>query len=214
MGRVKDPGSQHMSGRGNSQPSGDYIDIKWPCCTVQLPTRPTNKTRSIQSLYSLGLPIIQGALSTILSVLALAFSSAYVFQVFFKTMLLVIGFGALHGLVFLPVLLRLFVGGGEQLIAHNLKYVGLCVLYVAACLCAMCGACDDCCEDIGDDEGCEGCCSEHKSGNGVCGTLWCLIFVAVLVVIFGSGPPPPSDIIVILPTPNPLCPSPTFPLPY
>nr|XP_045593830.1 patched domain-containing protein 3-like [Procambarus clarkii] len=56
-------------------------------------------------LYTLGLPILQGGLSTILGVTALSLAPSYIFITFFKTVFLVILFGVLHGLVLLPVLL-------------------------------------------------------------------------------------------------------------
>lgn len=59
------------------------------------------------ALYSLGLPIFQGSVSTILGIIALAFAPSYVFLVFFKTVFLVMLFGALHGVLLLPVLLSL-----------------------------------------------------------------------------------------------------------
>ncbi|XP_059497119.1 patched domain-containing protein 3-like, partial [Stegostoma tigrinum] len=61
--------------------------------------------RSVDALYSLGYPIIQGALSTILGVVVLAAAASYIFRTFFKLMFLVITFGAVHGLIFLPMFL-------------------------------------------------------------------------------------------------------------
>merc|ERR1711899_231616 len=63
------------------------------------------------SMFALGLPISQGALSTILGVLGLYLSPSYIFVTFFKMVFLVIVLGALHGLVVLPVLLSLFGPG-------------------------------------------------------------------------------------------------------
>lgn len=63
------------------------------------------------SLYALGLPIIQGAVSTILGVFGLAFAPSYVYVTFFKMVFLVIFLGAVHGLILLPVLLSLFGPG-------------------------------------------------------------------------------------------------------
>ncbi|XP_072432118.1 patched domain-containing protein 3-like [Chiloscyllium punctatum] len=67
--------------------------------------RETANERSIDALYSLGYPIIQGALSTILGVVVLAAAASYIFRTFFKIMFLVITFGAVHGLILLPVFL-------------------------------------------------------------------------------------------------------------
>lgn len=63
--------------------------------------------KAAEALSYMGYPILQGALSTILGVVALSASGSYIFLTFFKIMLLVISFGLLHGLVFIPVLLTL-----------------------------------------------------------------------------------------------------------
>ncbi|XP_064456461.1 patched domain-containing protein 3-like [Ornithodoros turicata] len=59
------------------------------------------------ALHSLGMPIFQGSISTILGIIVLAFAPSYIFLTFFKTVFLVILFGALHGILLLPVLLSL-----------------------------------------------------------------------------------------------------------
>ncbi|XP_040070232.1 patched domain-containing protein 3 [Ixodes scapularis] len=59
------------------------------------------------ALHSLGMPIFQGSVSTILGIAILAFAPSYIFLTFFKTVFLVILFGALHGILLLPVLLSL-----------------------------------------------------------------------------------------------------------
>ncbi|XP_035025376.1 patched domain-containing protein 3 [Hippoglossus stenolepis] len=64
--------------------------------------------RAMDALAQLGYPVLQGALSTILGVLALSFSKSYIFRTFFKVMFLVITFGVCHGLMFIPVFLTLF----------------------------------------------------------------------------------------------------------
>lgn len=63
------------------------------------------------SLYSLGLPIAQGAASTILGLMALLLAGTYIFMVFFKMVFLVIFIGAMHGMFLLPVLLSIFGPG-------------------------------------------------------------------------------------------------------
>ncbi|XP_074600748.1 patched domain-containing protein [Brevipalpus obovatus] len=67
----------------------------------------TAADRVSSALYSLGLPIFQGSVSTILGIIALAFAPSYVFLVFFKTVFLVMLFGATHGVLLLPVLLSI-----------------------------------------------------------------------------------------------------------
>lgn len=66
-----------------------------------------SKQRTAESLYSLGFPILQSAVSTMLGVSALFASRSYIFITFGKILVLVMVFGMLHGLVFLPVLLTL-----------------------------------------------------------------------------------------------------------
>ncbi|KAA0702921.1 Patched domain-containing protein 3 RND-type protein RNDEu-3 [Triplophysa tibetana] len=61
-----------------------------------------------EALYKLGYPIIQGAASTIAGVVVLAAAKSYIFRTFFKIMFLVILFGAVHGVVFIPVFLTFF----------------------------------------------------------------------------------------------------------
>ncbi|KAM5158310.1 patched domain-containing protein 3-like [Mantella aurantiaca] len=68
----------------------------------------TANERVIEALHSLGYPILQGGISTILGVIVLSTSESYIFRTFFKIIFLVIAFGMLHGLVILPVMLALF----------------------------------------------------------------------------------------------------------
>ncbi|XP_073485924.1 patched domain-containing protein 3-like [Aquarana catesbeiana] len=76
--------------------------------------KPTANERMIEALHSLGYPIVQGGLSTILGVIVLSTSESYIFRTFFKIIFLVITFGMLHGLVVLPVLLALFGTFGKK----------------------------------------------------------------------------------------------------
>lgn len=67
------------------------------------------RDRIRETLAALGWPLTQGAVSTILAVVVLANIPAYMIITFFKTVFLAISLGLLHGLVFLPVTLSLFV---------------------------------------------------------------------------------------------------------
>ncbi|KAM6134318.1 patched domain-containing protein 3-like [Pterocles gutturalis] len=75
--------------------------------------------RAIDALSLLGYPVLQGAVSTILGVVILAAAKAYIYRTFFKIMFLVTLFGALHGLVFIPVFLTFFGNFGRS--PHNNK---------------------------------------------------------------------------------------------
>ncbi|XP_071953550.1 patched domain-containing protein 3-like [Antedon mediterranea] len=68
----------------------------------------TPDERVKEGLYSLGMPVLQGAGSSILGVLVISSSDVYIFSAFFKTMFLVISLGALHALFILPIMLSLF----------------------------------------------------------------------------------------------------------
>ncbi|CAI5438962.1 unnamed protein product [Caenorhabditis angaria] len=74
-------------------------------------TASTPDQRVKDALSALGWPLFQGGISTILAVSVLANIPAYMIVTFFKTVVLAISLGLLHGLVFLPVLLSLFVRG-------------------------------------------------------------------------------------------------------
>lgn len=71
----------------------------------------TSQDKIIDALAALGWPLIQGGSSTILAVCVLADVPAYMIVTFFKTVFLAISVGLLHGLIFLPVFLSLFVHG-------------------------------------------------------------------------------------------------------
>jgi predicted RND superfamily exporter protein len=63
--------------------------------------------RAKEAVDHIGASVFNGAFSTLLAVLPLAFSKSYVFQVFFKMWLMIIIFGTYFGLIVLPVVLRL-----------------------------------------------------------------------------------------------------------
>lgn len=91
---------------------GFSVDFTAHICYAYMSSKASSpRARVRESLYALGLPIIQGAVSTILGVSALMLAGSYIFTVFFKMIFLVIVFGALHGMFLLPVLLSLFGPG-------------------------------------------------------------------------------------------------------
>ncbi|XDV26333.1 hypothetical protein PO909_030079, partial [Leuciscus waleckii] len=61
--------------------------------------------KAMDAVTKLGYPIIQGAMSTVAGVVVLAAAESYIFRTFFKIMFLVILFGAVHGIIFIPVFL-------------------------------------------------------------------------------------------------------------
>ena len=65
------------------------------------------ETKLKTSLHAVGLPVVQGALSTIFGVLPLYFVPAYCFIMMFKIIFLVISFSTIHALVILPVFLTM-----------------------------------------------------------------------------------------------------------
>lgn len=62
-----------------------------------------------EALGSIGWPSLQGGLSTVLGVVVLSDLDSYMIVAFFKTVFLVIILAVVHGLIFLPVLLSIFV---------------------------------------------------------------------------------------------------------
>ncbi|CAH1243039.1 PTCHD3 [Branchiostoma lanceolatum] len=67
-----------------------------------------------EAFRAVGMPILQASLSTILGMVVLAFFPAYLFKAFFKTIFLVMAFGAAHGLVILPALLTILPDCGPK----------------------------------------------------------------------------------------------------
>ncbi|XP_062377326.1 patched domain-containing protein 3-like [Sardina pilchardus] len=81
----------------------------------------TANGKAIDALYHLGYPIIQGAVSTIAGVVVLSAAKSYIFRTFFKIMLLVISFGALHGIMFIPIFLTFFGCISDSSSAQDVK---------------------------------------------------------------------------------------------
>ena len=62
-----------------------------------------------ESLRAYGPPIVQGAISTILAVLPMITLPSYILQSFTIMVMMVIGLGALHGLIVLPAIMGIVV---------------------------------------------------------------------------------------------------------
>ncbi|OWF51348.1 patched domain-containing protein 3-like [Mizuhopecten yessoensis] len=67
----------------------------------------TRKERVHRALDRAGGPIINAAISSIMGIVVLAFSSSYIFKSFFKLMFLVMVFGLAHSLLLLPLIFSL-----------------------------------------------------------------------------------------------------------
>ncbi|KAL7634063.1 UNVERIFIED_CONTAM: hypothetical protein RMT77_015391 [Armadillidium vulgare] len=76
--------------------------VSYSFCSSELKS---SDEKIMNCLYCLGLPIVQGGFSTIISIWAFCFFPSYAFIYFFKVVFLVILFSLLHSLIFLPVLL-------------------------------------------------------------------------------------------------------------
>lgn len=94
---------------------GFSVDFTAHICYAYMSSKQRrSEDRVKESLYSLGLPIVQGAASTILGLIALLLAGTYLFLVFFKMVFLVIFIGAMHGMFLLPVLLSFFGPGSSS----------------------------------------------------------------------------------------------------
>jgi predicted RND superfamily exporter protein len=62
-----------------------------------------------EALGTVGIPILQGGISTFAGVALLVLVPSHAFRVFFVCISLVVLLGAIHGLIFLPVLLSVFI---------------------------------------------------------------------------------------------------------
>lgn len=67
----------------------------------------TRSRRAYKACMSVGIPIFNSALSTVIGLSLLAFCRSYIFVSFFKTMTILMLLGVLNSLIFLPVLLSL-----------------------------------------------------------------------------------------------------------
>jgi len=84
---------------------GFCVDFSTHICHAFVQADGARNVRVSQALDMAGGPIFNGAISTIIGVLMLAFSSSYIFFSFFKVMFLVMVFGLIHSIFLLPVIL-------------------------------------------------------------------------------------------------------------
>ncbi|KAL8597646.1 hypothetical protein ACOMHN_031581 [Nucella lapillus] len=87
---------------------GFSVDFSAHVCTAYLLSHsPSRQERARDAIRHAAGPILNGATSTLLGVLFLLASKSYIFQSFFKVMFLVIIFGLMHAVFFLPAVLSL-----------------------------------------------------------------------------------------------------------
>jgi hypothetical protein len=68
------------------------------------------ETKIVQKVFEeMGVNVASGGLTTFAGVCVLGFSNSEVFRVFFKMFVGIVGFGLVHGLVLMPVLLSLLI---------------------------------------------------------------------------------------------------------
>ena len=84
---------------------GFCIDFSTHICHAFIQADGPRNERVTQALDKAGGPIFNGAISTIIGVLVLAFSTSYVFFSFFQVIFLLVIFGLVHSFFLLPVIL-------------------------------------------------------------------------------------------------------------
>eukprot|EP00039_Didymoeca_costata_P006514 m.90973 g.90973 ORF g.90973 m.90973 type:complete len:884 (-) comp13284_c0_seq3:145-2796(-) len=86
---------------------GLTVDYSSHLCHTFLHATGTNTERAKEALGTVGAAVFHGGFTTFLACLPLSFASSYVFRTQFTALALIIFFGMIYGLVFLPVLLSL-----------------------------------------------------------------------------------------------------------
>ncbi|XP_060072350.1 patched domain-containing protein 3-like [Ylistrum balloti] len=87
---------------------GFSVDFSAHICHAYMTVEGDTRDKKVKNaLLRAGGPILNGSVSSLLGILMLVFSQSYIFQSFFKVMLLVILIGMGHSLFFLPVVLSL-----------------------------------------------------------------------------------------------------------
>ncbi|KAK7507749.1 hypothetical protein BaRGS_00000714 [Batillaria attramentaria] len=105
---------------------GFSVDFSAHVCAAYLVSNAgTRQARAHDAITHAAGPILNGAVSTLLGVILLVFSDSYIFTSFFNIMFLVIVFGMLHAVFFLPLVLSL-VGPQSQTSSEQTSNVSLC----------------------------------------------------------------------------------------
>uniref|UniRef100_A0A915KAA6 Patched family protein n=1 Tax=Romanomermis culicivorax TaxID=13658 RepID=A0A915KAA6_ROMCU len=95
--------------------TGFAVDLSAHVSYAYVRAEGTSNQRAMKSLETLGWPVFQarnffyGVTSTLLGVLVMGTIDAYIISTFFKTVVIVIVFGLMHSIIFLPVALTMFV---------------------------------------------------------------------------------------------------------
>eukprot|EP01053_Blabericola_migrator_P007160 Blabericola_migrator_1__7159@NODE_362_length_9426_cov_300_827118_g290_i0_p1_GENE_NODE_362_length_9426_cov_300_827118_g290_i0NODE_362_length_9426_cov_300_827118_g290_i0_p1_ORF_typecomplete_len1321_score261_61Patched/PF02460_18/5_2e03Patched/PF02460_18/7_3e100Sterolsensing/PF12349_8/9e23Sterolsensing/PF12349_8/1_3e04Sterolsensing/PF12349_8/1_5MMPL/PF03176_15/3_7e08MMPL/PF03176_15/4_9e03MMPL/PF03176_15/1_3e09ACR_tran/PF00873_19/11ACR_tran/PF00873_19/7_6e09SecD_SecF/PF02355_16/2_3e05SecD_SecF/PF0235 len=67
----------------------------------------TRRDKTVETLILMCNPVTHGALSTMLGICPIGFRNEFIMETFFKMTILVVSFGFLHGVIFLPIILSL-----------------------------------------------------------------------------------------------------------
>ena len=99
---------------------GFSVDFSVHVCTAYLISKKESRQERAEDAISHAAgPIMNGGVSTLMGILLLLASSSFIFQSFFKVMLLVIVFGMMHAALFLPAVLSLF--GPQNILSSGAK---------------------------------------------------------------------------------------------
>jgi Niemann-Pick C1 protein len=80
----------------------------------------TGDERAKSALTQIGRSVFNGTISTIVVLLPLVWAETYVFKVFFRGFVAIVGYSAFNGLVILPVILSIIQPSSYSTIRHNL----------------------------------------------------------------------------------------------
>jgi Niemann-Pick C1 protein len=83
------------------------VDYSAHICHTFLTLRGSRRERAAATLVDIGPAVLNGGISTFIAFILLVTSDSHVFSSFFKIFFLVVVFGLFHGLLLLPVILRL-----------------------------------------------------------------------------------------------------------